>query len=282
VRTIAGPCYWVGGAPANWDDEYGELRPWPPSSDERSEIDASYERALAKVREEEAARAAYEEARGRWLAEHAPHPADAGTVAHECLLFMEEREATPIEFEELSADGGLCGARRSGGPGACGFGSAEQAIAAASSRAPADPWVQAVCRALVSERAWERRGRRLMLLVARGEDEMFHVTAASNRDSIRRHGLDWRRMTAPGIAGSPDPELPGIFLCSRLEYASGFLRMARVPSHVWAVDVAGLWLEGDPGGDSGGSSAWMILPQAIGPERVRLIETDVPVRSAPF
>jgi hypothetical protein len=33
-----------------------------------------------------------------------------------------------------------------------------------------------------------------MLLVKLGEGTMFHATAAANRDSIRRHGLDWRLM----------------------------------------------------------------------------------------
>jgi hypothetical protein len=35
---------------------------------------------------------------------------------------------------------------------------------------------------------------------------MFHVTDSANRESIRQHGLDWRRMgTALGIAGSRVP-----------------------------------------------------------------------------
>jgi len=56
--------------------------------------------------------------------------------------------------------------------------------------------------------------RRPVLEVFQGTGQMFHVTATANRESIRRHGLDWRRMgAAPGIAGSTRPELPAMFAC---------------------------------------------------------------------
>jgi hypothetical protein len=36
---------------------------------------------------------------------------------------------------------------------------------------------------------------------------MFHVSDRANRESIRQHGLDWRRMGgAMGIAGNRAPE----------------------------------------------------------------------------
>lgn len=108
------------------------------------------------------------------------------------------------------------------------------------------------------------------------EGKMFHATAAANRDSIRRHGLDWRRIGAAfGTAGSPEPELPGTFLCATREDARFFTDMAREPSDIWQVRVDGLWLEGDPGASGGGDDIWMILPEPVGPDRLELIDTDV-------
>ena len=42
-------------------------------------------------------------------------------------------------------------------------------------------------------------------------------TFATNRESILRHGLDWRSMSGDGIARSRAPEWPGVFLCASLE-----------------------------------------------------------------
>jgi hypothetical protein len=47
----------------------------------------------------------------------------------------------------------------------------------------------------------------------------FHATFAENRESIRRHGLDFRRMAGPGIAGSLAAEAAGVFLTGDLESA---------------------------------------------------------------
>lgn len=108
------------------------------------------------------------------------------------------------------------------------------------------------------------------------EGKMFHATAAANRDSIRRHGLDWRQIGAAFCtAGSPEPELPGTFLCATREDARFFTDMAREPSDIWQVRVDGLWLEGDPGASGGGDDIWMILPEPVGPDRLELIDTDV-------
>jgi hypothetical protein len=68
---------------------------------------------------------------------------------------------------------------------------------------------------------------------------LFHVSSTLNRESIQAHGLDWTRMgAAPGIAGSPTPEVAGIFLARDEFEVSFFLQMAE--SHgsldVWAVE----------------------------------------------
>lgn len=272
VRPLGAFYYWAGEKPSDWNDEYDDLRSWPPSATERREIDAVYERALAVVREEAAAREVYERERESWLEGSAPELAGRGP-AHTCLLLGPADEDASIEFEELAPDGTVCGARRQGS-GACAFGTGEEVIAATSGRPVGDPWLVAVCAALARERAWRNTGRRSILVVKAGEGLMFHVAAAATRESIRRHGLDWRRMgESPGIAGSREPELPGIFLCASLDEARFFTDMARRPSDVWAVRVDGLWLEGDPGANGGDN--WMIVPEPVGPERLWLAETDV-------
>ena len=110
-------------------------------------------------------------------------------------------------------------------------------------------WIEAVVAALEREVALGRT-ERSMLLVKRGEGVMYHASRSANRDSIARHGLDWRLMSAsPGIAGSAEAEWPGIFLCTDLE--------------------------GAPDADGGGSDDWMIAPQPIGPDRIELVRRDV-------
>ncbi|MDQ3895762.1 MAG: hypothetical protein M3326_00695 [Actinomycetota bacterium] len=41
-------------------------------------------------------------------------------------------------------------------------------------------------------------------------------------------------------------------------------------SDVWADNVDDLWIENGPDG-------WVILPQAVPPDRVRLVACDIPV-----
>ncbi len=81
-----------------------------------------------------------------------------------------------------------------------------------------------------------------MLHAVRGYGDavrLYHVTSRLNRASIAEHGLDWERMgAAPGIAGSPTPEVAGVFLC-RDEFEVGwFARMNNTggPVDVWEVD----------------------------------------------
>ena len=180
-----------------------------------------------------------------------------------------ESDSAAIELVELDRDAGIWGGSREGAPDA--FGTAAGVLAALSSRPAGDPWAAEVAAALDRENRWGPADgwRRPVLEVIQGTGHMFHVTATANRESIRRHGLDWRRMgAAPGIAGSTRPELPAVFACDEREDISFFLNMARTPADVWAIDVGGLWAENGPDG-------WWIISQPIGPDRLTLAERDV-------
>jgi hypothetical protein len=263
VRTLGTVFYWAGDRPSDWADYdvEGGLRSWPPPAAERRAIDAAYEAAAAAAHADRVARDGYEYARLGWLLEHVPGLAE-GEPGYECVLKLPGDDGW-IEFEELDPGGTVCGARRQG-TGACGFGSAGQALAAASGLAADDRWVVAVCAALARERTW-RRGRRPSLFVREGSGEMFHVTATENRQSILRHGLDWRQMgTTAGIAGSREPELPAVFLCENRDETGFFTQMSRLPADVWAVRVDELWVETGPDG-------WIIVPEPVPPERLRLL-----------
>jgi hypothetical protein len=100
--------------------------------------------------------------------------------------------------------------------------------------------------------------------------EIYHVSAAANRNSITDHGLDWRRMGAVcGIAGNSFPGADAVFLCEGRFDVEFFLRIARHASDVWAVDVTGLLVEDGPDG-------WWLVRQSIPPDRLRLARGDVP------
>ena len=95
---------------------------------------------------------------------------------------------------------------------------------------------------------------------------MYHVSDLVNRTSISDHGLNWARMSVPGIAGSPRPECEGVFLCEKEHDVDFFIRMARrrgVTADVWAANVDGYWIENGPEG-------WWIVFKTIPPDRVRL------------
>ena len=184
-------------------------------------------------------------------------------------------DAAWIELVELDREAGVWGGCREGRPDA--FGPVGEVLAAQSLRRDDDPWVIEVAAALDRESRWGFADdwRRPLLEVFQGAGQMLHVTAAANRASIRRHGLDWRRMgAAPGIAGSSRPELPAVFVCDEPEDTTFFLNIARTPSDVWAIDVDGLWVESGPDG-------WWIISRPISPDRLTLTERDIaPVRSS--
>lgn len=265
VRTLGTVFYWAGHRPPDRGDYglQGPLRGWPPSAAERRAIDAAYEAAVAAASTESAARDAYEHARVSWVQGHVPELAGC-EPAHECVIQLpgDERQ---IEFEELDLSGAVCGARCQG-TGTFGFGSAGQALAAAGGLAVDDRWIAAVGAALARERTWTGTRRRPVLLVKEASGEMFHATATQNRQSILRHGLDWEQMgTAPGIAGSREPELPAVFLCESREETGFFTGMSRLPADIWAVAVDGRWVESGPDG-------WILLPEPVPPERLRLVK----------
>ena len=95
-----------------------------------------------------------------------------------------------------------------------------------------------------------------------------HVTSVLNRESMARHGLDWRRMgAAPGIAGSPTPEVDGCFLAGDVDTADYFVRMNNTggPVDVWEVsgfDAADLV-------DS--QEGYSYLPRTVPPSHLRLV-----------
>ena len=273
VRTLDGSVYFAGERPSDWHASDPDLRQWPSSVTELQLIDTKYEVAVAEADANATARRVYERERGEWLRVRFPRLANHQPV-HECLILLPGQGDACLEFEELDVAGAIAGAREIGGSRR-GFGHPEDVIASVTSRPVNDPWVSAVCAALARERSWLGGGRRPMLLVKLGEGTMFHVSPSANRNSIRRHGLDWRRMgAASGIAGSVEPELPAIFLCT-WGSTRFFTDMARTPSDIWAVRVDGLWLEGDPSSSGGGDDDWMILPAPVGPDRLDLIEIDV-------
>jgi hypothetical protein len=214
----------------------------------------------------------------------APEPAEP---CYECEIFLPD--GAQVEFCEFDLEGTACGARRvefdefdlGDGrravrriEGAFALGGAEEVLAVAAGVPAGDPWLAAVCRALRREREWagEPGSRRPRLWVVPGEGELFHVTAVGNRESISRYGLDWHRMgAAPGIAGSGEPERAAVFVCDGREEAGFFTAMAGSPSDVWAVRAEGLWVENGPNG-------WQIITEPVGPERLRLADSDVPPR----
>jgi len=262
VRTLSG-LYFVAGDPA--DGRFSNGRSWPSSSGERSEIDRVYAEAVTAAEEEIEARRNYEEARANWMSTSSHAPIDEDAL--HSLGIVVDKNSKFVHFDELSADGTICGARLTGTRTQA-FGDPEQVLAAVLSRSADDPWIRAVLGALDRERVWDE-GRRNTLEVILGRGEMFHVTAVANRESIRRYGLDWDRMAAaPGIAGSRGPELPAVFLCMDDGDVRFFTNMGRTPSDVWAVNVDGLWVESGPSG-------WWIVSERVGPDRVRLAATDV-------
>jgi hypothetical protein len=190
-------------------------------------------------------------------------------VTHEILIHSFQGD---FILEEVDPEGTMCLVHRSDLQYLA-EGTTRFVVAKATGLDEDDPWVSAVVLALERERGWKRSGsgwgRRTQLEVRRGHGSMYHVTACANRDSIRQHGLDWRLMgAAPGVAGSTNPELPGIFL---QEHADDdfFVQMSRTTTDMWEVNVNALWLESGPSG-------WWVVTSPIGPERLRLLPPRYP------
>jgi hypothetical protein len=250
------------------DDRFGDdPRPWPPSAVEAEVIDAAYLAAVEAARSEQAARAAYRLRREEWLRAHAPQLL-RGEASRESLVRLPGEEELYVELEELDPAGVVCGGRRQQSTVAA-FGALIEVIAGASQRDRRDPWVREVTSAIVRERSWKGMGRRSVVEVRQAAGELYHVSAAANRSSIVRYGLDWRRMSiASGVAGSKTPELAADFLGESVHDIGFFARMAKQPSDAWAVRADGLWVENGPSG-------WLMRGRPIGARRLRLLATDL-------
>lgn len=146
----------------------------------------------------------------------------------------------------------------------------------AASGEPADAaWCAVIENAIRSEGGLHGR---VGLSARKVTGQWFHATFASNRDSIRRHGLDHRRMAGRGIAGSTAPEAAGIFLGSDLDDAHWFAHMGSRQGRVdiWAVELKDEWRVSDANAGGGlDDESWMICPTAIPPEQLTLVEQDL-------
>jgi hypothetical protein len=109
--------------------------------------------------------------------------------------------------------------------------------------------------------------------------DFFHVTASGNRDSILRHGLDWRR-GGGGIAGSRAPEQEGIFLAREPIEVDFFVRMGKRrfgSLDVWAVTLEGVNPDDldHVDGRFREFDGFLCWTEVIPPERLRLLDSDL-------
>jgi hypothetical protein len=160
------------------------------------------------------------------------------------------------------------------GPGGDATGNLSEVLRAAAGAAADVAWLVVVEDIVRNELGSQRRSNRL---IKQTTDRWFHTTFANNRASIQRYGLDYRRMTGQGIAGSGAPETPGVFLSNDLWQARWFARMGlrRGAVDIWGADLVDAWLIGDPGASGGSADDWMISPDPIQPTRLTLIEKDI-------
>ncbi len=108
---------------------------------------------------------------------------------------------------------------------------------------------------------------------------LYHVTPSVNRESILRHGLDWKH-GGGGIAGSLAPEQNGIFLARDRFEADFFVQMGKRrfdAVDVWKVTLDDDGSDGLLGADEAavefdGFLCWM---QAIPPSWLRVAERDL-------
>ena len=146
--------------------------------------------------------------RSEWVAANAPHLGE-GVPVHTVYISAFQGG---FGLEELDAEGSVCCADMPRGRGSA-FGTTEEVVPRVTELSTDDPWVVEVGRALARERGWKAWGsgwgRRAGLEVRLGHGQMFHVSASSDRESILRYGLDWRRMgPATGVAGGGEPRTP--------------------------------------------------------------------------
>jgi hypothetical protein len=177
-------------------------------------------------------------------------------------------EAAEIEVEQLDDAGKDWFAV---GPGGEHMGGLTETVAAAFGESTDPAWLAVVVDTIERDCGSDHRS---MLLVKRASGTWFHTTLAENRESISDHGLDWRRMTGSGIAGSPRPEADGVFLCVDIEGAEWFAEMGRrrgCAVDIWAVALDGTLLIGDPSASGGGDDCWMICPEPIPNWQLKLV-----------
>jgi hypothetical protein len=103
----------------------------------------------------------------------------------------------------------------------------------------------------------------------------WHVSPSVNRESIERHGLDWRRMGATGgiargtTSKDPRPEMEGVFLCESLASVDFFVGFGSHPAvDVWEVDARGLPVEYP-------DDSWPFVRVPIARSRLRLLRKGI-------
>ena len=273
---VEGSFFWMG----RWTTEvtmYGDdVTEGPPPSDLLRSREERYGMDQQRLARDVDASASYESVRDDWLLENG-----FDSIFFQCQVLhprcgWRQRYDDPEEwilFEEFGPEGNPCGARLRGSSDAT-FGTPDVVLSTMAGARHFAEWVLRVRAALERERSWcedARTGistRRWSLEVFPLKGELFHVSSSTNRESIRQHGLDWRLMeAAPGVAGSTRFELPAVFLDESSDGAEFFVDMARFPVDVWAVEATGLWGENGPDG-------WVIVPEPIPTERLRLADQD--------
>jgi hypothetical protein len=168
-------------------------------------------------------------------------------------------DAAEIEVEQLDDTGKDWFAV---GPGGGHMGGLTETVAAAFSKSRDPAWLAVVVDTIERDCGSDQRS---MLLVKRASGKWFHTTLAENRESISHYGMDWRRMTGSGVAGSRRSEADGVFLCVDIEGAEWFAEMGRPRGcavDIWAVALHGTLLMSDPSASGGGGDCWTICPEA--------------------
>jgi hypothetical protein len=105
------------------------------------------------------------------------------------------------------------------------------------------------------------------------DETYFHVSSSRNRASIAKYGLDISRMgAARGIAGSYSPEQQGCFLALDEYERRWFVQVNNTGGSVDVWAVSGV----DRDDLVISPENYHFLPGRIPPDRVRLVENDIP------